>query len=102
MSDEAARTMIDNQIMRRALKYIAAGMDETQPVAIGKLAPTYARNILSKLTGAENKYECKNCFGLGRLHSPNRNGDPMDEGVSCPVCEGSGWEPEATPCPRHH
>ena len=36
------------------------------------------------------KSECANCYGLGRLHSPGRNGDPMDDGIDCPNCGGSG------------
>jgi len=34
--------------------------------------------------------ECRHCYGLGRVHSSGRNGDPMDPGEDCPVCEGTG------------
>lgn len=34
--------------------------------------------------------ECPHCCGVGRQHSPGKNGDPMDEGVPCHVCDGSG------------
>ena len=34
--------------------------------------------------------ECKNCYGLGRLHSAGCNGDPDDEGVKCQACDGAG------------
>ena len=29
---------------------------------------------------------CGFCFGYGHVHSPNRNGDPFDEGRPCPEC----------------
>jgi hypothetical protein len=34
--------------------------------------------------------ECPHCYGLGRIHSPLKNGDPDDDGVQCPRCEGTG------------
>ena len=34
--------------------------------------------------------ECPYCKGVGLQHSPNRNGDPMDHGVPCHVCDGTG------------
>lgn len=34
--------------------------------------------------------ECSFCYGIGRLHSAGRNGDPLDPGVECPKCGGSG------------
>lgn len=34
--------------------------------------------------------ECRHCYGLGRLHSDGHNGDPMDRGVDCPQCGGTG------------
>jgi hypothetical protein len=34
--------------------------------------------------------ECNFCHGLGKIHSDGCNGDPDDEGVVCPVCEGLG------------
>jgi len=34
--------------------------------------------------------ECSVCYGHGQLHSPGRNGDPMDKGVKCPACDGAG------------
>jgi len=34
--------------------------------------------------------ECTNCDGHGKVHSPGRNGDPMDLGEDCPVCDGAG------------
>lgn len=34
--------------------------------------------------------KCTHCYGLGKLHSPGRNGDPMDSGVTCSECEGTG------------
>lgn len=34
--------------------------------------------------------ECKYCYGNGKIHSSGRNGDPMDSGVNCPKCDGSG------------
>lgn len=36
--------------------------------------------------------ECRNCGGGGRQHSPGRNGDPMDNGVDCERCGGTGVE----------
>lgn len=41
--------------------------------------------------------ECSYCYGVGLQHSAGRNGDPMDNGVPCHVCGGSGveeYEPE--------
>lgn len=34
--------------------------------------------------------ECKFCDGNGRIHSPSKNGDPWDNGVKCPTCDGAG------------
>jgi DnaJ-class molecular chaperone len=34
--------------------------------------------------------ECRCCNGLGKTHSFNRGGDPMDPGVTCAKCEGTG------------
>jgi hypothetical protein len=34
--------------------------------------------------------ECPKCYGCGRIHSPNKNGDPDDEGLVCDMCEGAG------------
>lgn len=34
--------------------------------------------------------ECPFCRGVGLVHSPGRNGDPMDGGEDCPRCEGTG------------
>lgn len=34
--------------------------------------------------------DCKHCFGCGRVHSPLRNGDPDDEGLTCEACDGAG------------
>ena len=34
--------------------------------------------------------ECKFCWGAGRIHSPGCNGDPDDEGLPCPKCDGAG------------
>ncbi len=34
--------------------------------------------------------ECPFCYGAGRVHSPEHNGDPMDMGEDCPRCEGAG------------
>lgn len=34
--------------------------------------------------------ECPRCRGVGLQHSPGRNGDPMDPGVPCHQCEGTG------------
>ena len=34
--------------------------------------------------------ECKFCSGIGKIHSPGKNGDPFDLGVKCEKCEGSG------------
>jgi hypothetical protein len=31
--------------------------------------------------------ECGHCYGLGRIHSAGRNGDPWDEGEPCPECK---------------
>ena len=36
------------------------------------------------------KVECRFCDGNGKIHSSGRNGDPMDSGVDCPECEGTG------------
>jgi hypothetical protein len=36
--------------------------------------------------------ECSFCWGCGRIHSPGKNGDPWDDGVPCPKCEGTGVE----------
>lgn len=32
--------------------------------------------------------ECSYCYGHGKVHT--RNGDPLDDGVDCPICEGVG------------
>lgn len=35
--------------------------------------------------------ECSFCWGNGKIHSPLcENGDPMDKGVDCPECGGTG------------
>ncbi len=35
--------------------------------------------------------ECRFCWGNGKIHSPLcENGDPMDKGVDCPKCGGTG------------
>lgn len=34
--------------------------------------------------------ECRHCYGLGRIHSPMRSGDPFDVGLECQACDGSG------------
>lgn len=34
--------------------------------------------------------DCKHCFGLGRIHSPLKNGDPDDDGLKCESCDGAG------------
>lgn len=34
--------------------------------------------------------DCPFCCGNGRIHSPGRNGDPWDDGVTCPECDGVG------------
>jgi hypothetical protein len=36
------------------------------------------------------KAECRFCYGNGKIHSDGCNGDPMDNGVDCPECEGTG------------
>jgi hypothetical protein len=33
---------------------------------------------------------CPFCYGIGRVHSPGRNGDPDDDGMPCPKCHGNG------------
>ncbi len=33
---------------------------------------------------------CPWCDGVGRQHSPNKTGDPMDSGVPCETCNGAG------------
>jgi DnaJ-class molecular chaperone len=34
--------------------------------------------------------ECSQCDGEGKHHSPGRNGDPDDDGVTCTKCDGLG------------
>ena len=36
------------------------------------------------------KTECRFCDGNGKIHSSGRSGDPMDSGVDCLECEGTG------------